>query len=125
MIYTDFVNLVSKGRSLTAEKVDSIGQGRIWSGLDGLKIGLADEKGGISEALKVAAAMGDVETYRIVEYPVIKSQMDKLIEILSETGENAKVLANPEMILERTYAKLRNESGIKTYARLPFNVEIR
>ena len=125
VIYTDFVNLVSKGRSLTAEKVDSIGQGRIWSGLDGLKIGLADEKGGITEALKVAAAMGDVETYRIVEYPVIKSQMDKLIEILSETGENAKVLANPEMILERTYAKLRNESGIKTYARLPFNVEIR
>ena len=125
VIYTDFVNLVSKGRNLSAEKVDSIGQGRIWSGADALKIGLADEKGGISEALKVAAAMGEVETYRIVEYPVIKSQIDKIIETLSETGESAKVIANPEMILERAYARLRNESGIKTYARLPFNVNIR
>jgi protease-4 len=125
VIYTDFVNLVSKGRNLSAEKVDSIGQGRIWSGADALKIGLADEKGGISEALKIAAAMGEVETYRIVEYPVIKSQIDKIIETLSETGESAKVIANPEMILERAYAKLRNESGIKTYARLPFNVNIR
>jgi hypothetical protein len=69
--------------------------------------------------------MGEVETYRIVEYPVIKSQIDKIIETLSETGESAKVIANPEMILERAYAKLRNESGIKTYARLPFNVNIR
>lgn len=125
VIYTDFVNLVANGRNLSAAKVDSIGQGRIWSGADALKIGLADEKGGLYEALITAAAMGEVESYRVVEYPVIKSQIDKILEMLSESGESARVIANPELLIEKAYSKLRNESGIKTYARLPYNIDIR
>ena len=125
IIYTDFVNLVANGRNLSAAKVDSIGQGRIWSGADALKIGLADEKGGLYEALRTAAAMGEVESYRVVEYPVIKSQIDKIFEMLSESGESARVIANPELLIEKAYSKLRNESGIKTYARLPYNIDIR
>ena len=125
IIYTDFVNLVANGRNLSAAKVDSIGQGRIWSGADALKIGLADEKGGLFEALRTAAAMGEVENYRVVEYPVIKSQIDKIFEMLSESGESARVIANPELLIEKAYSKLRNESGIKTYARLPYNIDIR
>ena len=125
VIYTDFVNLVANGRNLSAAKVDSIGQGRIWSGADALKIGLTDEKGGLYEALRTAAAMGELESYRVVEYPVIKSQIDKILEMLSESGESARVIANPELLIEKAYSKLRNESGIKTYARLPYNIDIR
>lgn len=125
IIYTDFVNLVAKGRSLSAEKVDSAGQGRIWSGADAISLGLADERGGIAAAISSAASMGSLESYRIVEYPVIKTQLDRLMEALSEASVSAKVAANPEILFERAYSSLKNEAGIKNYARIPFNIEIR
>ncbi|MEN6619662.1 MAG: signal peptide peptidase SppA [Rikenellaceae bacterium] len=122
IIYNQFLELVAEGRGLSATDVDSIAQGRIWSGCDAIKIGLADEKGGLHEAINSAAAMSKLSSYRLVEYPVKKSQIEKLIEQLTETGESAKALANPELIFEQAYSKLKNEVGIKTYARLPFNV---
>jgi len=125
IIYNQFLQLVADGRGLTVTKVDSIAQGRIWSGYDALKIGLADEKGGLHEAINTAAAMGSLTSYRLVEYPVKKSAIDKIFEQLTETGENAKVLANPELLLEKAYSNLKNETGIKTYARLPFNISVK
>ena len=122
IIYNQFLKLVAEGRGLSTTAVDSIAQGRIWSGYDALKIGLADEKGGLHEAINTAAAMSSLSSYRLVEYPVKKSRIDKIIEQLTETGESAKVLANPELLLEQAYSKLKNETGIKTYARLPFNI---
>lgn len=123
-IYTDFVSLVSKGRKMSAAGVDSVGQGRIWSGVDAIKIGLADERGGIIDAINSAASLAGLENWRTVEYPVIKSQMDKFLEILSETEKSAKVISSPELLIEKAYQSLKKESGIKNFARLPFNVEI-
>jgi len=122
IIYNQFLELVAQGRDLTTAAVDSIAQGRIWSGYDALKIGLADEKGGLHEALMTAAAMCDLKSYRLVQYPVKKSQIDKIIEQLTESTESAKVLANPGLLIEKAYAGLKSETGLKTYARLPFNV---
>ena len=123
VIYTDFINLVAKGRGMTPEKVDSVAQGRVWSGADALKIGLADERGGIISAIDAAAAMASLEGYRIVEYPVRKSQIEKLMESLSETEAAAKVLNNPYFLLEKAYSALKKEKGVKTMARIPYNLE--
>lgn len=123
VIYTDFINLVAKGRGMTPEKVDSVAQGRVWSGADALKIGLADERGGILSAIDAAAAMASLEGYRIVEYPVRKSQIEKLMESLSETEAAAKVLNNPYFLLEKAYSVLKKEKGVKTMARIPYNLE--
>jgi len=123
VIYTDFINLVAKGRGMTPEKVDSVAQGRVWSGADALKIGLADERGGILSAIDAAAAMASLEGYRIVEYPVRKSQIEKLMESLSETEAAAKVLNNPYFLLEKAYSALKKETGVKTTARIPYNLE--
>lgn len=123
VIYTDFINLVAKGRGMTPEKVDSVAQGRVWSGADALKIGLADERGGILSAINAAAAMASLEGYRIVEYPVRKSQIEKLMESLSETEAAAKVLNNPYFLLEKAYSVLKKEKGVKTMARIPYNLE--
>ena len=46
-IYSDFVSKVASGRKMTNKSVDSIGQGRVWSGTSALKIGLVDEIGGL------------------------------------------------------------------------------
>lgn len=123
-IYSDFIELVSKGRAISIEGVDSVGQGRIWSGADALKIGLADEKGGLVDAINSAAAMAGIESWRLVEYPVIKSQMDKLLETFSEMESSAKVISSPELLIEKAYKSLKSESGIRNFARIPFNVEI-
>jgi protease-4 len=109
---------------MSAAGVDSVGQGRIWSGVDAIKIGLADERGGIIDAINSAASLAGLENWRTVEYPVIKSQMDKFLEILSETEKSSKVISSPELLIEKAYQSLKKESGIKNFARLPFNVEI-
>ncbi len=121
-IYTDFINLVAQGRKLTPERVDEIAQGRVWSGLDAIKIGLADEKGGLIEAINSAAAFSNTESYRLVEYPVRKTTIEKLMELLEDSGSAAKAVSSPELILERAYEKLKGETGIKHYARLPYNI---
>ena len=56
-IYNTFVKRVSDGRKLTFEQVDAIGQGRVWSGQDALKIGLVDKIGGMEEAIAKAASL--------------------------------------------------------------------
>ncbi len=122
-IYTDFINLVAQGRKLTPEKVDEIAQGRVWSGLDAVKIGLADEKGGLTDAINTAATYGNVESYRLVEYPVKKTTMEKLMELLEDSGAAAKAVSNPDLLLEKAYSKLKGETGIKHYARLPYNIQ--
>lgn len=122
IIYNQFLALVAEGRNLSTAAVDSIAQGRIWSGADALKIGLADERGGLYEAINTAAAMSKLDSYRIVEYPVKKSEIDKIFEELTKSAESAKVISNPDMLLENAYSKLKKEKGVKTYARLPFNI---
>ena len=123
-IYTDFINLVAQGRSMTTEAVDSVGQGRIWSGADAVGIRLADEYGGLTDAINSAAAMAGIDKWRIVEYPVVKSQMDKILETISDTEKSAKIIASPELLIERAYQTLKEERGVKNFARVPFNVEI-
>lgn len=71
--YNQFVKRVSLSRNIPFEKVDSIGQGRIYSGEDAKNIKLVDETGGIldaiEEAKRLARIKGDV---RIIQYPEIK-----------------------------------------------------
>ena len=68
-IYDDFVGVVAAGRNMTAEQVDSIAQGRVWAGNDAIEIGLCDEKGGLMDAVRYAAAKAGLRNYRIVAIP--------------------------------------------------------
>ena len=54
-VYSNFVNHVADGRNMTFDSVDAIGQGRVWTGNDGNRIGLVDEIGGLKYAIAVAA----------------------------------------------------------------------
>lgn len=68
-IYDDFVGVVAAGRNMTAEQVDAIAQGRVWAGNDAIEIGLCDEKGGLMDAIRYAAAKAGLLNYRIVAIP--------------------------------------------------------
>lgn len=123
-IYTEFIELVSQGRNMTPEEVDNIAQGRVWSGIDATKIGLADEIGGIYDALKSAASLAEIESFRVVEYPAKKDPFEKLLEIFSQTSVNIEKMQDPFALIDYAYRQLREQSGVTHYARLPFNVSL-
>ena len=107
-IYDDFVRVVSEGRGMDRDAVDAIAQGRVWSGGDALKIGLADEKGLLLDAVKYAAAQAGLEKYGIEAYP---ARNDMLGEILSLAKEGDRPLIRIREILP---------AGFSTVARMPY-----
>jgi protease-4 len=123
-IYSDFVNKVAAGRKMSSSSIDSIGQGRVWSGTSALKIGLVDELGGLNEAIKGAAKLADIANYSIRELPAYEDPYLRIISQLSgdvrvnilkkELGESVKFY---NMVRE-----LKDISGIQ--ARLPYFIEI-
>ena len=68
-IYNVFVNRVATGRKMTFENVDAIAQGRVWSGADALKIGLVDQLGTMTDAIKYAASLTKIDKYSTIDYP--------------------------------------------------------
>jgi len=56
-IYADFVARVAESRPLTAEQVDAIGQGRVWTGKQAVDNKLVDMIGGLDMAFEVTRAM--------------------------------------------------------------------
>lgn len=82
-IYSIFLQRVAEGRKLTTAQVDAIGQGRVWSGQDALKIGLVDKIGGMDDALIEAAKLGKTTKYRTKNYPEIDKEFG---DILSQFG---------------------------------------
>jgi protease-4 len=123
-IYSDFVGKVADGRKMTVVSVDSIGQGRVWTGISALKIGLVDEIGGIKDAIKGAAELANIDSYSIRELPVIEDPYTKLLSQL--TGEIKLSFITKELgesfRFYRDLMEIRDLSGIQ--ARLPYFIEI-
>lgn len=78
--YNDFTSLVARTRGLRQSYVDSIGQGRVWSGSDALELGLVDELGGLENAIDYAANQAGLTNYSIKTYP---KQQDILQSIMN------------------------------------------
>lgn len=68
-IYKVFVDRVAKGRNMKFEEVDSIAQGRVWTGADAIKIGLVDKIGNMNDAIKEAAKLAKIKDYKTADYP--------------------------------------------------------
>jgi protease-4 len=70
--YEHFISKVASGRQMTKEEVDKVGKGRVWTGSQAKEVGLIDELGGLSEALKLAkqkAGIPEDASVRIVAWP--------------------------------------------------------
>ncbi len=69
--YRDFVEKVAAGRNMEYDRVKEIAQGRVWSGIDGKKIHLVDEIGGLYDAINEAVDKAGLSggEYTIKEYP--------------------------------------------------------
>src|SRR5690606_28612652 len=78
-IYATPVQRVANGRGLPKAQVDSIGQGRVWSGRQAVELGLVDRLGSMADAIAAAADKAGLDTYRVVSYPAIKSPFEALL----------------------------------------------
>ncbi len=122
--YDTFISHVSRGRGLSYAEVDKIGEGRVWSGINGRDIGLVDIFGGLTDAIKIAAEKADLEAYRIIELPKLEDPVEMLVkEIMGEVKINAM---REELGEDFKYYELlrqaRNYRGIQS--RLPFSIDI-
>ena len=92
--YDDFITLVSTERGLSKTFVDSIAQGRVWSGADAIEIGLVDELGGIEKAVAYAAEKANIQTYSIKEYPKQEDIFESLIKTETQEYYTKSIIKN-------------------------------
>jgi protease IV len=123
-IYDDFITKVAEGRGMTKEEVDAIGQGRVWTGLDALKIGLVDEIGGLERAIEIAKTSAKLDDYNLIDYPKRKDPFEEIMEELTSNIE-AKILTKTLGNEYKYYKKVQDishQSGVM--ARMPLDIEL-
>ncbi len=128
-IYGDFLTIVAEGRNLSVEAVDELGQGRVWSGREALRLGLADEFGGLREAIAHAAADAGLERWEVVEHPRRLEWAEALAEALGGEPVPPLLRQGPagRLIGElheeyRLLQSLNDPRGV--YLRMPFSLKI-
>ncbi|WP_118196914.1 signal peptide peptidase SppA [Albibacterium indicum] len=124
-IYDTFTQKVADGRNKKQSYIDSIGQGRVWSGSQALELGLVDKLGGIDDAIVAAASKAELDEYKIVTYPAISDPFESLLGnskdrisqwfLKQELGSAYPVYQQAKGTLEQT--------GIQ--ARLPYTITIK
>jgi protease IV len=81
--YRDFIPKVAKGRSKDPEYVDSVGQGRVWTGSQARERGLVDEFGGLDKAIEVAKQLAKIPAEKGVERVIFPYPTTFLQQLLS------------------------------------------
>lgn len=124
--YDTFISRVAEGRNLSKAMVDSVGQGRVWTGVQALERNLVDEIGGLQEAVKKAAQLAGLKdgyrvTYKTRDYIDFKNFYDKF---LMDVGEKVltRFLTQEEIEAIKHSRSIRSLEGVQ--ALLPYEVAI-
>ncbi|MGE8378525.1 MAG: signal peptide peptidase SppA [Sphingobacterium sp.] len=123
-VYATFTKVVSEGRKIPLTNVDSIGQGRVWTGTQGLSNKLVDRLGNLDVAIQAAAKKANLSKYKVSQYP---AKEDPFTSILNNSKEKVQAWVAKEQMGEyyRYFDVMRKataQSGVQ--ARLPYTVEI-
>jgi len=105
--YNDFVPKVAKGRKKDPQFVDSVGQGRVWTGAQAKDRSLVDEFGGLDRAVEVAKQLANIPSSKGVERVIFPYPQTFLQQLLSGSNDNA----NTEIEKQRmVYAALPEDA---------------
>lgn len=124
-IYDTFITNVSEGRNMTKSAVDSIGQGRVWTGEDAKELGLIDVLGGLEDAINIAAEMAGLDNYRIKNLPKLKNPIEEILEDLggqvttrlvkNEIGESYQYYQQINNIMQMENVQMRMPMQFEIY----------
>jgi len=121
-IYNDFISKVGKGRGKTIAEIDSIGQGRVWTGKDAISIGLIDEFGGLNEAIAYTAKLINLPAGHIKTRILTTNKNDKLVELMQSLNQDQVIVKSgfetKLMEMYRFVKQLENSKGVQ--ARIPY-----
>ncbi|WP_395049970.1 signal peptide peptidase SppA [Flavobacterium sp.] len=125
-IYKTFVSHVAEGRKMSFAQVDSIAQGRVWSGSQAIKIGLVDKIGGLDAALKEAASLAKIKDYKTQNFPEFEKDINDILENLPFAKSKESFIK--EELGEETYRlmeqikRMQSQKGV--HAMMPFQITI-
>ena len=123
--YDLFTKRVAEGRGMVQDSVKMIAEGRVWTGEQGLNIGLVDELGNLDDAVTYAAKLAKIEEYRAVSYPDADNPFDQL---MNQTKSEYLDSELREMLGDSysAFFLMRNVKNIdRVQARLPFELNIK
>lgn len=116
--YETFVGLVSEGRNLTLTKVDSLAEGRVWSGSQALESGLIDGFGGIKHAIVLAAEKAGVVNDFSIEVPSM--ELTSTQQIISALLEVKTFGLNADPIIKNYLKVISYIQESPLQARMPY-----
>ena len=123
--YETFTKRVADGRGMAQDSVKMIAEGRVWTGEQGLKIGLVDELGNLDDAVAHAAELAKVEKFRAVGYPAPDNPFEQLLN----EKKSGYLDAELKDLLGEGYAVYSLMKGVKNadriQARMPFEMIVK
>ncbi len=113
-IYEVFCTRVAEGRNITKQQVDSIGQGRVWSGINAKDINLIDEFGGLEKAIEIAKEKAGIKgEVRIIEYPEKLPLIEQIIKDMQNSAETKLISSNKFYPVLKYLSKIDKMQGIQ------------
>ncbi len=122
--YREFKQRVADGRSaikkevggvkMDTEYIETIAQGHVWTGNQGIENGLVDEIGGLDEAIAYAAKKANLKDYRTKAYPEEKSFSEKIAESFTDAKANVvKEQLGEQYEIYKTIEWLKKTKGVQ------------
>ena len=121
-----FKKRVSDGRNISMDEVETLAQGRVWSGEQALKNGLVNEEGDIKSAINAAAELADLgNDFNITSYPKIEPEINDILSVMipfnSSMSDFLKI-SDLDLIIQSITNKEKNPI---IFTSQPFNIDIR
>jgi hypothetical protein len=119
--YREFKQRVADGRGKDTAYVETVAQGKVFTGTQALSLGLVDELGGLENAIAFAAKKANLKEYSIKEYPIEKDFATQISEAFGEAKANTiKEELGVHYEIYKTLKTLQKGSGIQM--RLPYEL---
>jgi protease IV len=112
--YREFKMRVAEGRHKDTAYIETIAQGRVWTGDQGLANGLVDTIGGLDDAIAYAAQKANLKNYRIKEYPESKTLSEKIEESFGEVkADMVREELGEQYEVYKTLQRMKTMTGIQ------------
>lgn len=126
--YDLFISRVAEGRGISKDSVDAIGQGRVWTGEQAIKLGLVDQLGNLNDAIAEAAKLAKLDKYSADSYPAPADFMQNFLNEKKESYFDAHLKASLgefyPMLGTMQWMMQNRRIDQCIYARVPFEIVI-